>query len=195
MRMATGLRLFDIGTENLQDTGQGYGDEHTGYAPDEAPKRQGDQDYEGREVELSPLKTWIDDIAQNHLGADRQDADIEDVRPIGCELNQGHEDGKGGDNHRSDGRDEIEDECKNTPKDRQIKAGNDSGQKEEQTGESTDDSLEKQILGNLAGDTFKHHRNLHSLALRYCRQQLWDDALPLQKARTGRRCIPTLQPW
>ncbi|MPM06427.1 hypothetical protein SDC9_52728 [bioreactor metagenome] len=174
---------LDIRTQDLQHAGQRYGDEHSRNTPNEPPQGQGDQNDEGREIELASLQSGVDDVSQNHLGADRKNADIDYVRPVGSELDQGHENGQGGDDDRTDGGNEVENKSQDTPKDGQIETGDNCSQEEEQAGEGTDYSFENQILGNLAGDAFKHHSNLHPLALWHCRKQLGNDTLPFQKQK------------
>ncbi|MPM38840.1 hypothetical protein SDC9_85470 [bioreactor metagenome] len=174
-------QTLDVGTENLQDAGERNGDEHTRNPPDIAPKREGDKNDKGREIQLAALQAWVDDVAQNHLGADRQNSYIEDRSPIGCKLHQGHEDGQRGDDDRTDGRDEVEHKGQNTPEHGKIQSGDDSGKEEEHAGKGTEQGFENEILRNLAGDALKHDRHLHALALGNGCQQLGNYALPFQK--------------
>ena len=103
------LERLDIGTHYLQDAGNGNGKEHSGDTPDIAPKRQRHENDEGTEIQLDTLDTRVEDISEHHLYGDHEHSHVDDVRPIGEELQQRHGNGHDGDDDRADAWDKIED--------------------------------------------------------------------------------------
>jgi len=139
-------------TDDLDDGGDGDGQQGSRYSPDGSPEQQGQEDNDGTEPQAVSHDLGRDDVADGDLDGRQGDQYDQGLEQAGGELQDGHQDGGDRGDNGAYGWNEVQEKGQDAPAGRQFHVECDEHHPGREGRGQADEAQSSKVAADLPGD-------------------------------------------